>query len=87
MKSSSRRAQVTSSVYSTNGASYEKASYRGCCFNGLFLSLFLGRSDVEYSEDHCHLVSSGFLVLLLNRTPSAARTVSLGNASSTLSSL
>lgn len=37
---------------------------------------------MEYSEDHCHLVSSDFLVLAaVNWMPSVARRVSLGNAS------
>uniref|UniRef100_A0A452E7I3 Plexin-C1 n=1 Tax=Capra hircus TaxID=9925 RepID=A0A452E7I3_CAPHI len=33
---------------------YELA--RGCFFNALFLPLFPWRSDVEYTEDHCHLI-------------------------------
>lgn len=84
MKSSGGRAQGTYSVYNTSG---EGQLARGCFFNALFLPLFPWRSDVEYTEDHCHLVSPGLLVLPLNRMPSAPQRVSLGNAASALSSL
>lgn len=54
-------------------------------FNGLFSLPLSLASDVEYSDDHCHLVSSAFLVPLVYWMPSVAQMVSLGNAS-TLSS-